>query len=174
MSSNWAFPTQISQYAETEFENIHVSWLEIDNFNNLKFADGKHTRTTRDLVHIARDPKHDILEKTYFLKLTGFNFTDAPNSLTGIQARIKMNRGGRITDDTIQLCLNNDLIGNNLASLDLNPIKTYGIDESLWGTGLTISDVLNSSFGITLRFKSHPKFPHKTSPLIDTVELRIY
>lgn len=174
MSSNWASPTLITQYAETGFENDHVSWLEIDNFYSLKHNDSRHTKTTRELLHIARDPKHDILEKTYYLKLTGFTFTSIPNSLSGIQAVVRMNRGGRITDETVQLCLNSDIIGDNQATLDLNPIKTYGNETSLWGAGLTLSDVLDSTFGIVLRFKSHPKFPHRTSPLIDTVELRIY
>lgn len=174
MSSNWAYPTEISQYAQPDFENVHVSWNEIDNFNSLKYNDGRHTKTSRELLHIARDPKHDILEKTYYLKLTGFNFSDCPNSLSGIQARIKMNRGGRITDDTVQLSLNNDLIGHNLTDADLNPIKLYGGENNLWGTGLTLPDILNSSFGIVVRFKSHPKYPHKTSPMVDSVELRIY
>jgi len=174
MSSNWATPTQISQYAEDEAENIHVSWQEVDSFSSLKFNDGRHVKTIRDLLHIARDPKHDILEKTYFLKLTGYNFTEVPNSLSGIQARIKMNRGGRITDDTIQLLLNDTPIGDNQANLDVSPIKIYGSDNNLWGGALSLSNVLDPTFGITLRFKSHPKFPHKTTPLIDTVELRIY
>lgn len=174
MSSNWATPTQITQYAETEFENVHVSFQEVDSFSSLKFNDGRHVKTIRDLIHIARDPKHDILEKTYFLKLVDFNFTDIPNTLSGIQAKIKMNRGGRITDDVIQLTLNDNIIGENQASLDLHPIKIYGNETSLWGTGITLSDVMTSTFGLVIRFKSHPKFPHRTSPLIDTVELRIY
>lgn len=174
MSSNWAYPTQISQYAEDEAENLHVSWEEKDNFYSLKYNDGRHIKTIRELIHIARDPKHDILEKTYFLKLTGFNFTDIPAALNGIQVKIKMNRSGRITDDTIQLCLNDELIGNNQANLDVNPIKIYGEENNLWGTSVNLSNVLDNSFGVVLRFKSHPKFPHKTSAMIDSVELRIY
>ncbi|NBP00437.1 MAG: hypothetical protein EBU90_10000 [Proteobacteria bacterium] len=174
MSSPWALPRQITQYSEADAGNIHVSWIENENFYSLKFRDGKHVRTQRDLIHIARDPKHDILEKTYYLKLTDFNFSDLPQGLSGIEAKLIMNRGGRITDDTIQLCLNADLLGENQSTTDLNPIKSYGGESNLWGTSLTINDIKSSSFGIVLRFKSHPKFPHRTSPLIDTVELRIY
>ena len=74
MTSNWALPTQIIQYAESGAEESHIPWTEVDNFYSLKNLDGKSIKTERDLLHIARDPKKDITEKTYFLKLTGFNF----------------------------------------------------------------------------------------------------
>ena len=174
MASNWALPRLISQYAETEAENAHVSWLEVDNFSSLKFKDSKHIRTSRDLLHIARDPKTDIKEKTYFLKLTNFNFDNIPSILTGIEVKITMNRFGRITDDTVQLILNDNHIGDNLADLDLAPIKTYGNSTTLWNTNISASNVLNNTFGIILRFQSHPRWPHKASPLIDTVEIRLH
>jgi hypothetical protein len=84
-----------------------------------------------------------------------------------------MNRFGRITDDTVQLCLNNNEIGENRANLLLDPIKTYGSQNDLWETTLTNSDVLNPTFGIILRFQSHPRWPHKSTPMIDSVQIRI-
>lgn len=174
MASNWALPRTISQYSESGAEDSHVPWLEINNFENLKFRDGKHTKTVRDLLHIARDPKTDIKEKTYFLKLTNFNFENVPEVITGIELKLTMNRYGRITDDTIQLLLNNNVIGNNAANLDLVPIKYYGNSEELWNTNITKANILDPSFGILLRFQSHPKWPHKSTPLIDSVEIRIH
>ena len=85
-----------------------------------------------------------------------------------------MNRLGRITDETVQLCRNNELIGDNHASLNLDLIKIYGSDTDNWNTNLTMSNIQNSSFGVVLRFQSHPNWPHKSSPLIDAVELRIH
>lgn len=172
--TNWALPTTVVQYAESGAEDIHVSWLDIDNFNNIKTLNGKYIKTSRDLVHIARDPKHDIVEKTYYLRLTGFSFESLPATISGIQFKINMNRFGRISDDTIQLCLNGNGIGDNLADTGLSPIKTYGDSSSLWNSNLTISDIQNPDFGILLRFKSHPNWPHKSSCLIDSAELRIY
>lgn len=173
MNSNWALPNTVEQYSEEGAEENHISWVEIDNFSSLKQFDGKSTKTSRDLLHIARDPRHDIIEKTYFLKLTNFNFKNLPDSLSGIELRITMNRFGRITDDTVQLCLNGNLIGNNKATRDLAPIKLYGTGTDLWNSNLNISNVQNNSFGIVLRFKSHPDWPHKSSALIDAVEIRI-
>ena len=174
MTSRWFRPTLIQQYPESGADNVHVSWLESNNFSNIRDIDNMSIRTIKDLVHIARDPRHDVLQKTYFLKLTGFDFYDINEPILGIEARLLINRGGRITDDTVQLCLNDNLIGKNMASLDLGVDKIYGGEIDTWGTDLTMTDIQNSSFGIILRFQSHPRWPHKTSPLIDAVEIRIH
>lgn len=174
MMSNWTLPRDISQYSEPGGEAAHVSWLEVNNFSALRSLDGRSIKTTRDLLHIAREPRHDITEKTYFLKVTNFNFGLLPDTITGIQVKLSMNRFGRITDDTIQLTRNDELIGENQATLDTNPIKIYGSETSLWDTTLTSSELQDPSFGVVLRFKSHPRWPHKNSALIDAVEIRVY
>ena len=174
MATPWTFPSTVTQYAQTGAEQAHISWLEIDNFSALKSLNQQHIKTTRDLVHIARDPRHDIVEKTYYLKLTNFVFQNLPSTLSGIQVRLTMKRFGRITDDEIFLCLNNDIVGDNFGDLDLSPTKIYGSETDTWNTSLTISDVQHSSFGVVLRFKSHPQWPHKSSALIDAIEIRVH
>jgi hypothetical protein len=174
MITNWTLPTNVIQYAEEGGEEAHILWMETDNFHGLKDLDGKSVRTTRDLVHIARDPRHDILQKTYYLKLTGFNFANLPDTLSGIEMRLSINRYGRITDDTIQLCSANGLIGENQASLNLDTKKIYGSDSSIWNSNLDMTQIQDPLFGVVIRFQSHPSWPHRSSPLIDAVELRIY
>lgn len=174
MTSNWALPRTVSQYAEEGAESAHISWEEIDSFSALKTLDGKSIKTVSDLVHIARDPKHDVKQKTYFLKITNFNFENLPDLISGVELRLSMKRYGRITDDTVQLTLNDQLIGTNQANLDLGLIKIYGGENILWDTSLSKDNILNPSFGIVLRFQSHPQWPHRSSPLIDAVELRIH
>lgn len=173
MATIWALPTVISQYAESEAEDAHISWQEVDNFSSLKNLDGKSIRTSRDLLHIARDPKRDITEKTYFLKVTGFQFNFIPTIIRGIEMKLSSNRFGRITDDTVQLVLNNNPIGLNQANLNLDPIKIYGNESDLWSSNLTSANI-NSSFGVIVRFQSHPKWPHKNSMLIDAIEIRLH
>lgn len=174
MTTNWAFPTVIDQYSESGAENIHISWQEIDNYRSLRFNDGKRVKTTRDLLHIARDPRHNTKEKTYFLKLTEFNLNNIPTNPTGIELKINMNRFGRITDDTVQLIYNNEVIGENKADRNLDLIKIYGNDNDLWGINLNNVNLADSSFGVVIRFQSHPDWPHKCTPFIDAVELRIH
>jgi hypothetical protein len=171
MTTTWTLPNAVDQYAETGGETAHISWI---NFSGLSSLDGRSTRTSKDLIHIAVDERHDLTNKTYFLKLTNFSFIKLPEVLSGIEVRISMNRGGRITDETVQLCINNNLIGDNQASLEMSPIKLYGSDTSKWNTQLTMNDIQNPTFGVVIRFQSHPRWPHKSSPLIDAVELRIH
>lgn len=173
MNSNWALPTSVTQYAE-EGATTHVSWVDTNNFYSLKNNDGRSIKTSRDLLHIAVQPRHDLVEKTYFLKITGFNFINLPSTLSGIEMRLTMNRYGRISDETIQLCLNNNLIGDNQTDFSLDPIKTYGSDVDIWNAAITIADVQRPEFGVILRFRSHPNWPHKSSALIDAVELRVH
>jgi hypothetical protein len=69
MTSNWALPRTVSQYAEEGAESSHIAWEEIDSFSAIKTLNGRSIKTVSDLIHISRDPKRDITQKTYFLKV---------------------------------------------------------------------------------------------------------
>ena len=173
MTTKWTFPIICSQYAEEGAEDFHISW-DSSSFSSIRSNDSNSLGTMGTLEHSARSPKHDITNKTYFLKITGFNFNQLPTALTGIELSLTMKRGGRITDETVSLCIRDTLIGTNKASLDLNPIKVYGGATDRWDTNLTIADLTEPSFGVVLRFQSHPHWPHRTGAFIDAVELRIH
>lgn len=173
MTTKWTPPTICSQYAEEGAEDFHISW-DSSSFSSIRSNNSNSLGTMGTLEHSARSPKTDVTNKTYFLKITGFNFTQLPTTLSGIELRLTMNRGGRVTDETVSLCINDTLVGTNNADLDLNPLKVYGGEANLWDTNLTIVDVTDPSFGVILRFKSHPQWPHRTGAFIDAVELRIH
>jgi len=174
MNSNWTLPTSVNQYAETDAENFHVSWVDVGNFYSLKARDGKFVKTSRDLLHIAKQPRHDFVEKTYYLKATGFNFNNLPDTISGIEMKLSMNRYGRITDETIQLCLDADMLGDNQATLKLDTSKIYGGETNTWGAVLSIANIQKPTFGVVVRFQSHPNWPHKCSALVDAIELRVH
>jgi hypothetical protein len=175
MATNWITPTIFSQYAEPEAEQIHISWDDTNDFSPLLNIDSGSVGTTGTLYHIARSPKTDLTTKTYYLKLQGFNFTNLPETVSGIECKISADRRGRITDETIQLCLNDELIGENRATLNLDPIKIYGGNTDLWSTeNLSMSNIQDPQFGVVIRFQSHPSFPHRDGAHINAVELRIH
>lgn len=174
MTTAWQTPTTIIQYPEEGAENIHVQWDNTNNFANIKYVDESYVGTMTALEHSARSPKTDITNKTYYLCLTGYNFTDVPEVISGIEVRLTSNRKGRVADDTIQLCYNGALLGENQADLIVNPLKIYGGTTNLWGAeNLTPSMVTDSSFGVVLRFRSHPSWPHRDPAFINSVEIRI-
>ena len=169
--TTWTLPLTIEQYEE---DISHIAWYELDGFSNLKTLNGIGTSTVSPLLHISRQPRNDIKMQTYFLRITGFNFLNLPETVSGIQFKLTMNRGGRITDETVQLCFNGDLIGENRAGLNLDPIQIYGSDTDSWGVdNLTLGMIQDPSFGIVVRFQSHPGWPHKTTPIVKGVELKI-
>jgi hypothetical protein len=175
MTTAWTLPTIFSQYAEPGGEEAHVPWNDSTQFRELRNLDGGSISTQKPLLHISRSPKYDILMKTYFLKTTGFQFDNLPDVISGIECRLTMNRGGRIMDDTISLCYNDAVIGDNQATVTLLPIKVYGNETDLWKSNSITREMLqDNSFGVVVRFKSHPNWPHKSTPLVDAVELRIH
>ena len=158
MPTPWFYPTIISQTAE---DPSHIEWDSVNDFVFLRSADSNFTKTTSSLVHIAISKGNAIKNKTWYLYLTGFNFTNIPQTISGLEAELHMNRGGRITDDTIQLRYDNNWIGDNKSSLNLDMLKAYGSSEDHWGVNLNSFNLLDPSFGIGIRFQSHPMYPHK-------------
>ena len=174
MISKWFTPSLVEQYSETGAEEIHIPWLDVNNFSGLFNLDLRSIRTTKDLLHIARDPRHDILQKTYYLRITQFNIPEFVGSIQGIEVKVEMNRGGRITDETVQLCASQQPLGENLANLDLSVKKIYGDETTLWYSAIDSALIADPSFGVILRYQSHPRWPHKTTPLLDVVEMCIH
>jgi hypothetical protein len=174
MTTPWTLPTTVVQYAEPGTELYDISWDDSSDFQGLKTLDDTYIKTTRDLLHISRSPKIDVTMKTWYLRITGFAFTNLPETLSGIAVRVTGNRRGRITDDTVQLCLQSEGLGENRANLDLSPQKIYGNDTDLWNTQLTIADIMDPTFGVLVRLQSHPHYPHKDSAFLDCVEVQIY
>ncbi len=175
MATDWFNPQIITQYSENDAEDVHLRWDETNSFAGLRSANGTSVGTIGQLKHIARSPKPDITNKTYYLKMTGYIFTNLPDIVSGIELELKSKRAGRVTDDLISLTYNNELIGENQARLEINPIMYYGGVDSLWGlNGVSNTIIQNSSFGIIVRFKSHPQWPHNDPMDLISVRLRIH
>lgn len=171
MPTPWFYPTTISQTAE---DASHIQWDDTNNFVFLRSADNNFTKTVKSLLHIANSRSTALKNQTWYLLLTGFNFTNLPATITGLEAEIHMDRGGRITDETIQLRVGNNWIGDNQADAKLDEYKFYGSPDSNWSVDNLSSYILDPSFGMGLRFQSHPSYPHNSTPRIDYVRIRLY
>jgi hypothetical protein len=182
----WTSPTRVTQYPADGAESYDVAWDDANDFQGVKALDQRFLKTLRDLQHTARSPKIDDTNKTWYLKLTGYNFVDLPLVISGINIRISANRRGRISDDTVQLTYQGEPIGKNLAqpasdqtieqATTLLPTTVYGGDVASWALDDTVSLAMiqDPSFGVLVRFMAHPRWPHKDSAMLDAVELQIY
>lgn len=172
MYTSWQFPTTVSQYAEHE---SHISWESNTDFAEINGFDGRSIKTSKDLIYISNPTTNNIRSKTWFLVATNFNIGQIPGTISGIEVMVNANRGGRITDDTVQLYLNQEFIGDNMATATLEMSKSYGGPREIWGLDEITSDIYQSSeFGVVLRFQSHPHWPHRESILIDSLAIRFY
>lgn len=179
MTTTWARPSSIRQYAEAD---QNIPWKDM-NFDYLVADPLANIETKSPLYHIARSPKLDLTYKTWYLECTGFNFANLPDVITGILATINIDRGGRIVDDTIQLTYQGELIGSNRPAGIIDPrtgasllalVTVYGGLSDTWGVkNLTRDMISDPTFGITVRYQSHPHWPHKTTPTLKSIQLQI-
>ena len=165
MTTLWMRPTTFSQFSQAEEHD--VAWNEQPLSLPL--------RSNGVLHHIARSPKHDIKNKTWTIKATGFQFADVPNTITGVEVKITAKRGGRARDDAVTLCYEDEVIGENKASKEVLPQITYGGSGDTWSAKVLTKEMIEDpSFGIMIRFRAHPEWPHRTYVQIDSVEMRIH
>lgn len=174
MPTAWTYPSTVVQFCESGAEQVDIAWDDSKSFVELKDFDGRLLPSIGTLYHIARSPKPDIKNKTWFLRLTNFSFQNLPAVLSGIEVKVDARRYGRAQDETVQLCLNGNYIGDNFASPDVAPQKVYGGQTELWNSGIDIAAISNSTFGITVRFQAHKSWPHKDPILLDSVQIRIW
>ena len=179
MTTAWTLPSTVIQYAEAD---THIAW-NAKNLSSLISPGSNKAEAVAPLFHIARSPKYDLTNKTWYIELTGFDFNNVPNTISGVTAKIQMDRGGRVVDETIMLTYQGEMIGTNMsagiidpltgASL-LAPLTVYGGSADMWEIpNLTKAMVEDASFGIVIRYQSHPYWPHKTVPAITSVQLQI-
>jgi len=167
----WYYPHSISQESEAI---THVPWDSTGNFTYIKSRDLTQTKTVAPLRHIPNSFSTPIRNKTWYLNCM-FQLGREPGQVNGIQLQIQMDRGARIVDDTVQLIYNGSPIGENLATLEIETLKTYG---NAWGLTWTDPDVYampsttSTDFGVVLRFQSNFSTPHTTTPAIDFVRMR--
>jgi len=170
-------------------EITHNSSIDWDGLEFIVTQDS-FARSKKPLYTIPGFWMEKFLSNTSQVVLTNFNIP-AGTTLTGIEFQLGIQRAGRIEDLQIQLTLNGDLVGDNLASrvnpvqsdmytgdftTPLNPVGDYNIyggPQDLWGTTLTASDVINPTFGVVIAFKSNQIYPHSDLAYVNQVAVRV-
>jgi hypothetical protein len=175
-TSQWYNPSSSSQNTDEDAKLIR--WQEPLRFPIL---------TAKDLIHIAGTGgpgpgMTDVRDKTVALTFTNFGFQNVPDTLTGIELFLDVDRKGRISDSEIFLVYNGEIIGSNQTNYDqdsenhlINFNKNiYGGTGNFWGASITPSMLEDSSFGVYVRLISHPFYPHRCGASIRQVSLRYY
>ena len=172
-------PNSVS-LSSTDPDN-EISWFSTPT-TSLGFLMNARWGTVRPLLHRSNSATGGLRDKTWAITCTNFNMNDLPEVITGLQLDLSGQRNGRIIDETIQLTYQGQPIGNNnfLYVLDseghfyLNNQTSYGGPTDLWGVELTPTILQDPSFGIILKFQSHPYYPHSGGMFLDTVSFTVY
>ena len=171
------YPTTVTQTGEEP----NVAWIGTGGDGSNLISIDKKIRTSKELKHISNPASGDLRDSTYTLVYTGFQISEL-SAVNGVVLRVVAQRNGRIADNTIQLTYQGSAIGQNNfyyqtddeGRLPLFDDTTYGGSEDLWGAELTPELLQDPSFGVILKFASHPYYPHSSGMRIDSVSLTIY
>jgi len=166
-TTNFQIPSSIIQIADKD----SIQW---DSLNNIQ-ENGYYAAITQPLYTISGLWQEIFRTFTYQLWSTNYNFTNIiANNITGIELYLVSQRMDRCQDYIIQLCLNGKLIGNNYANLMGGNNQLYGGMNDMWGTTLTIDDIMNPTFGIVIEFQSNLTIPHSDIMYVEQIGLRVY
>ena len=173
-------------------EHDHLAQPIINWDFNGPISENNYASSKKPLYTISGLWMEKYLSHTSELWCTGFNIPDEGLPVVGIEFSLNMKRFARIEDLRIQLTLNNEQIGNNMASL-IDPVQVnmytgdnspllpvigdshiYGNSTDLWGTtGLTSTDIADPTFGIIISFRSNQVYPHRDFAEVNQIALRI-
>jgi hypothetical protein len=172
------YPSRVIQ--TSSLPDQEIGWTQY-SIGNSEYLLGSRWKTNKPLLHISNPATGDLRNSTWTLTCTGFNIP-LLNTITGIKLNVKARRNGRIVDDIIQLTYQGSAIGANNFSyitdseghfLLLNDTY-YGGEFDLWESEVTPSMLTDPSFGIILKFQSHPFYPHNCEMYLDSVSLTVY
>lgn len=189
ITTSFYSPSSIEQVAVENIVTLRpsVSWTGLENISSTEM----YARTVEPLYTISGLWMEKFIHHTNELWCTGFNIPAESRTVTGIEFQLYVNRLARIQDAIVQLTLNGELIGENLASL-INPVQSdtntseisqpytpvgnyniYGGTDNLWGTTLTSADLSNPSFGVVIQLSSNRIYPHSDLAQINQVAIRV-
>jgi hypothetical protein len=172
------YPTTVE---EIQSSNEEIGWRRT-TVNDLNSLLKNPLQTIGDLKHRSNLASGDLRDSTRILYFKNFNFSNLPDTISGIELTVTARRSGRIVDEIVQLSVNNQLIGNNNfiyltereGHLRIDDVTTYGNPTDLWGIELTPELLNDSTFSVALKFQSHPYFPHSSNLIIESVALTVY
>ena len=165
----------------SEIPEYEIGWKSVPTAYD-GFLMNSRWSTLRDLKHISNPATGDLRNKTWSLTCTDCRMIQLPNIITGLELNLNAQRNGRIVDEVIQLTYQGVPYGNNNfvyktdseGHLTILTETTYGSPTDLWGEPLTPAILQDPSFGIILKFQSHPYYPHSCGMTVDSVSLTVY
>lgn len=161
-------PTIITQNQPNEED---ILW---DLRNNSVIDKQSYATTVKPLYNISGINAQQYRSYTSQIWTTGYDFSEVGNDIVGVELRLNCMRLARVQDYLIQLCLNGNLIGENVADITKSDEAIYSGDSDFWGVNLTSAKIKNQTFGIVIQQQSNLTIPHRDQGYIDQIMLGVY
>jgi len=150
-----------------------IAWSNILGSVGRDPASLQYAVTIKELHTIPGLWQERFASKSNQLWFTNFSFNPVGSTLYGIEVQFNSIRGGRVQDYIVQLILNGELVGDNIADPATDNLKTYGSPTNLWNSNISLTDISNSTFGVAISLRSNVLTPHKDLGYLDQVRMRI-
>jgi len=148
-----------------------ISWL--DTAASIGRGVSKYATSAKPLHTISGLWQERFATITSQLWFTNFAFSPNGSTLLGIEVQIDSIRASRVQDYVVQLVLNGQLVGDNIADPGVDNYKIYGSPTNLWNSPIQLIDTINVNFGVAIAFRSNVLTPHTDTAYIDNVAMRI-
>jgi hypothetical protein len=172
------YPQSATQHSD--HPDIDIAWAHYPvSYEN--YLLNSRWKTVAPLKHRSNPASGDLTDSTWSIICTKFQIPTL-EYISGLQLTVNAQRNGRIVDDTIQLTYQGSPIGANNFSYTLDSDghflllneTVYGDETDQWGVELTPEMVSDESFGVILKFQSHPFYPHSCDMFVDSVSLTVF
>ena len=154
-------------------DSSSVDW--VNTLGSIGKSGIQYAYSTVPLYTISGLWQERFAHKTSLLKFTGldFNINNGASILTGIEVQFNSQRLDRVQDYIVQLLLDGNLVGDNLAEPSTTDLKIYGGPATLWDSGITLQNIVDMRVGIAVSLRSNVVTPHKDTGNINQVAMRI-
>jgi len=154
-------------------DSSSVDW--INTLGSIGKSGIQYAYSTIPLYTISGLWQERFAHKTSLLKFTGLDFTikNGASTLVGIEIQFNSQRLDRVQDYIVQLLLDGNLVGDNLAEPSTTDFKIYGGSDSLWNSGITLQNIVDLRVGVAVSLRSNVVTPHRDTGNINQVAMRI-
>lgn len=175
-------PLCYTQCISTGFVN-GTTFATDNSTGSYDFSVPSNAQTSDNIRTSAASLISVLSANTYYLKITGFNFSiPAASSICGVSVEVESRATGviltaAVKDNEVRLVKGGVITGNNYAKAADWPssdgVTSYGGTSDLWGTTLTPADVNSSGFGIAISARIIALVAALPSADIDNIRLKI-
>ena len=169
-TTSFVTPQYVANVAQ---DSNSINWINI--LGSIGKSSIQYAYSSQPLYTISGLWQERFASKTCLLKCTGFDFNvnNGASAVLGIEVQFNSQRLDRVQDYIVQLLLDGELIGDNIAEPSTTDLKIYGSPASLWDTTISLQNIIDMRVGVAISLRSNVLIPHRDTGNINQISMRI-